>query len=597
MPALSKKTWYPLFFILPVILLFFSCQKDASSKSDDQPATPSDLETKIAGTVSGFVIDENNAPVQGATVQFGSFTTATDKHGYFEAANIQVVKNAAFVSIAKTGYFKGIKTFIAATGKKAFFRIKLIPKTIAGSFSAASGGNVTLANGLRIALPANAIVNAGTNAAYAGTVNIAARLIEPSDADLNLMMPGNLRGLNTKNEIKLLKNFGVAAVELTGAAGELLQIAPGKNATLTMPIPSNMTADAPASLPLWYFDETRGLWKEEGSALRTVNSYTGDVAHFSYWYYFYPFPDAVDFSCTVVDAAGTPMKGLEVYINYNTLIYPVCYGITDSLGVAEGQVPANSQLVCKIYNSNCLSSTLYSQNFASTNTSISLGTITIPPALSGTITGRLIDCNNQPINNGYLLIQRGEFYTRYFLNAPNFSIPVTLCGTNNIIVIGGDPQSGQEAVPQNITLSPGNNALGDILACGSSAIEFFNYTIDGNSYSINRSVPFNYMSQTPDSLNSNATRILGYIAYPTSSAITLGLSTVGIAPGNAQTATYFSSDITQLTTIPTPFNVNITEYGAVGQFIAGNFTGAVTSVAPPAATHTVSGSFRIRRNY
>ena len=240
-------------------VLFFSCQKELSI-DNGTGSLPPDLKTKISSSVSGFVTDENNAAVMGATVQFGSSATVTDKFGYFEAKNVQVVKNAAFVTVSKPGYFKGIKTYIAKEGKSAFFRIKLIPKTIVGNINGTSGGSVTLTNGLSIALPAGAVVNAATNVAYTGTVNVAAFWINPEAADLNKIMPGDLRGIDKDGSLKLLQTFGMAAVELTGASGELLQIATGKKATITLPIPASLTASAPASIPLWYFDETNGLW-------------------------------------------------------------------------------------------------------------------------------------------------------------------------------------------------------------------------------------------------------------------------------------------------------------------------------------------------
>jgi len=163
--TLTKKILYRNALLLFTAVLFFSCQKELSI-DNGTGSLPPDLKTKISSSVSGFVTDENNAAVMGATVQFGSSTTTTDKYGYFEAKNVQVVKEAAVVTVSKPGYFKGIKTYIATVGKAAFFRIKLIPKTIAGTIDAASGGTITLANGLNIKLPAGGIVNAATNTAY-----------------------------------------------------------------------------------------------------------------------------------------------------------------------------------------------------------------------------------------------------------------------------------------------------------------------------------------------------------------------------------------------------------------------------------------------
>ena len=49
------------------------------------------------------------------------------------------------------------------------------------------------------------------------------------------------------------------------------------------------------------------------------------------------------------------------------------------------------------------------------------------------------------------------------------------------------------------------------------------------------------------------------------------------------------------TSIRTPINVQITEYGSVGQFIAGNFSGALFGGAPTNTVYNTSCTFRIRR--
>ena len=139
--TLTKSSFYRNILFAFTAVLFFSCQKDLSLENAGGSINPPDLSTKINSSVSGFVTDENNAAVMGASVQFGIATVTTDKYGYFEAKNIQVVKEAAVVTVIKPGYFKGIKTYMAKEGKAAFFRIKLIPKTTAGSLNASSGGH------------------------------------------------------------------------------------------------------------------------------------------------------------------------------------------------------------------------------------------------------------------------------------------------------------------------------------------------------------------------------------------------------------------------------------------------------------------------
>ncbi len=166
--------------------LFFSCKKVDNVGITDQPA---DFSKKVTASVNGFVINENNAPVTGASVQYGELFSTTDRYGYFEIKNATVTENAAPVSVKMTGYFKGIKTFIAKAGKNNFCRIKLISQVIAGDVDASCGGSIALLNGLTVTLPSNAVVDAVTKAAYSGTIHISSSWLNPIAEDLDQIMP------------------------------------------------------------------------------------------------------------------------------------------------------------------------------------------------------------------------------------------------------------------------------------------------------------------------------------------------------------------------------------------------------------------------
>jgi len=591
--TLTKKILYRNALLLFTAVLFFSCQKELSI-DNGTGSLPPDLKTKISSSVSGFVTDENNAAVMGATVQFGSSATVTDKFGYFEAKNVQVVKNAAFVTVSKPGYFKGIKTYIAKEGKSAFFRIKLIPKTIVGNINGTSGGSVTLTNGLSIALPAGAVVNAATNVAYTGTVNVAAFWINPEAADLNKIMPGDLRGIDKDGSLKLLQTFGMAAVELTGASGELLQITAGKKATLTLAIPSSLSATAPASIPLWYFDESNGLWKEEGNATKTGNTYVGDVSHFSFWSYSLPGP-YVQFDCTLKDVAGNPIPNVFVQIQLAGT-FNQGHGHTDASGFVSGLVTANAQLVFYVSPTFGCGAPIYSQTFTTTNANISLGVITISSNFMATISGTITDCNNNPVTNGDILMSSSWGFHRYAVtNTGAFSYSVILCNSNPVPItfIAEDQAAQQQSALYNTSIVVGLNNIGNLQACNISNAEFINYSIDGTNYSI--TVPpdtLNYYPVFPNNVPHmiiNGGQIVGsntaYI-YVDWSAVTLNSLQPLAAFGLAQMPNV---------SFQNPINVHITEYGIIGEFVSGNFTGVFTDNAPPNATHNVTCSFRIRR--
>ncbi len=469
---------------LSVVLLsttiFVSCKKNDNNNIS---STPPDLTTKINSSVSGFVTDENNAAVINATVQFGTATLSTDKYGYFEAKDIEVIKDAATVTVTKAGYFKGIKTFMASAGKSAFFRIKLIPKTIAGTVNGNSGGTVTLSNGLSVNLPANGVVNAITNAAYTSIINVAAYWINPANADLPGIMPGDLRGVNTDGNVQLLTTYGMAAVELTGSSGELLQIATGKKATLSFPIPAALSSSAPASIPLWYFDEAKGLWKEEGSAAKSGINYVGEVSHFSYWNCDVP-SSYVQFNCTIVNQNGQPLQNAFVKVSV-VGTNSMAYGFTDSAGYTGGAVPNNSQLRLEVFsNWNC-GSAVYTQTFNTTNITSALGTLTVNAAnASAILTGTVTSCSNTPVTNGYIIMIYGNQSFRCPVTNGAFNFTTLLCSAPaNVTVIAEDVSNLQQSTLTNITLNAGNNAMGNLQACGVTVQEYVNYTINGVTYS------------------------------------------------------------------------------------------------------------------
>jgi hypothetical protein len=87
----------------------------------------------------------------------------------------------------------------------------------------------------------------------------------------------------TDGSTSILYSYGILRVKLTGTNGEDLQVAPGKTAGLTVHIPEKQLATAPATIPLWFFDEETGVWKEEGEATRQGNKYVGTVKHFTDW--------------------------------------------------------------------------------------------------------------------------------------------------------------------------------------------------------------------------------------------------------------------------------------------------------------------------
>jgi hypothetical protein len=594
-----RKTITANLLLLTMILFFGACQKSPSlSENPTVIAVLPDLATKVTSSVSGFVTDENEVAVQNANVLIGTATTTTDKYGYFEANNVQMVQNAAVVTVTKTGYFKGIKTYIATANKAAFFRIKLMPKTNAGTVNGTTGGAVTMTNGLNISFPASAVVNAATNAAYTGTVNVAAFYINPTAADIERIMPGDLRGINTTGNLQILTSYGMAAVELTGTGGELLQIATGKKATLSTPIPTALAATAPNTIPLWSFDEAKGFWKEEGTATKTGNKYVGDVSHFSFWNCDVP-NNYVQFNCTVVNTTGQPLQNVKVKISLVSNPSNAAYAYTDANGYVSGAVPNNAQLNIEVFSSVNCNTVSFSQTFTTTNANVNFGNITINTAVNAAIiTGNVTNCAGAAVTNGYVILKNGTVNSRYALSATgSFSITQILCGgtSANYTIYGEDLASAQQGNPVVYSIVVGNNVIPTIQACGTSTQRYIYTTING--------IASNYVAPTDAvALDSSSSIIISFrgnrIPFNQSSFLNISHTSTGIAVGSTQNLTSIYSNVIPFNaTIQSPIAVNITEYGAIGQYVAGNFTGVVTGPSPGFIIYNVTCNFRIRRDF
>ena len=92
--------------------------------------------------------------------------------------------------------------------------------------------------------------------AYNGTVHVAAKYLDPTIPATFDQMPGNLQGVNNAAEEVVLNTYGMIAVELQGDNGEPLNINADNPATIKVGVPNTVLGNAPAEIPLWFFDET-----------------------------------------------------------------------------------------------------------------------------------------------------------------------------------------------------------------------------------------------------------------------------------------------------------------------------------------------------
>lgn len=589
---MKKIILYPFFLILSFLFIITGCQREVDSNLPPNPQLPA-IEETVTANVAGRVVDEKNEPVIGALVSTATGgSVSTTINGEFRLQNVQLKKDAGFIKVEKTGYFTGSRTFIVSTTSDNHTQIQLIPKTSAGSFVASAGGTITIPTGGSLVFPSNSIINVATNTVYSGNVSVAAFFLNPQAGNFGEIMPGALRGNRTDNSEVVLQSFGMMAVELTGAGGERLQLANAKTATFNLPFPSSLLAAAPATIPLWYFDETKGLWKEEGNATRQGSNYAGAVSHFSFWNCDAPFP-VVAFETTFKNQGGQPIQKAKVVITTANKVSISASEITNAEGKVAGKLPANTAMIMDVYN--YCGALIYSKNIDASASAINLGTITINTSAPATLnlSGAVKDCNNAPVTNGFVQMVVNNNAYRASITNGNFSASIDVCsaGNYNVTITGYDITNNKQSDSTVLNVTSGTPATFPLTICAAGIDRFLNYTLNGSSYNILAPVDsILYYKQ-------------GSTATLSAYSFTNGINKVSLNfPDVTAIGTVPLTNI-QITVKDSAFigqnisTMSITEYSttATGIFIAGNVAGSMKYDSASSATYPLNLSFRVKK--
>ncbi|MCC7466690.1 MAG: carboxypeptidase regulatory-like domain-containing protein [Saprospiraceae bacterium] len=465
---MQKQNW-----LLSLLLLLGMCF--TSCEDNDPFVSGPTVEVAFAGQV----INENNEPVSGALVKAGDEATLTDANGVFRLTATRLPGDHALVTVEKSGYFSFNRAYQVKNKSIQSLTIQLLEQTEVGSLNGGSGGTVQVPGGARLIFPANAIANAN-GAPYSGSVRVIARFLDPTDRHtMSLSMPGNLSAINAAGELRQLATFGMIGVELYAANGQKLNVAAGEQVEIRVPIDPSIVSSAPDNMPLWHYNEADGYWLEEGLAKKSGNEYVGQVSHFSWWNYDAPYPSINASGHVYFNNLQTPAVGVHVWIGPadQGMGWGCGHGQTDMDGFYSGAIAKDMPLKVWVtqYSTACNgNATLYTADIGPFSADVTLPDIIItnvPNLQTINVQGRLVDCNNAPVTNGYarLIIDNSYPLVIFTDNDGLFSHTYATCTAAPVggNVIGYDLTELKESAMQNFTFSNNTANLGDIAVCTS----------------------------------------------------------------------------------------------------------------------------------
>ena len=477
-----RKLLHPTYgWLVLLLVLIFSCKKEA----DETPLSPSNSlpeEKTVVASLQGKVVDENGDPVAGATVASGAASTTTDANGIFNFNNIHLSSRWGYVKVIKDGYFAGSRSIVTGDGDDHFVSIRLTPRSSKGTFAGTAGGVISVQGGDSVVFDASSIVNAATGAGYSGVVHVYAAYLDPMAEDVAQRMPGDLRGVGSDGKETLLQSFGMMVVEMEGDAGERLQIAGGKTASIRMKIPDALKETAPATIPLWYFNDTTGRWIQQGSANRHGNYYVGQVPHFSWWNCDAP-TGLVSFHVRLRDRHDNPLP--FTYLKWSSATMGTRGGFTDAEGNASGLIPKGQVLRMEAVN-NC-GNVLVGLNAGPALTDLDMGVLTVADDRAIlTLTGTAVDCEGVAVDSGYVSVMvEGQVYRAHVVKGA-FSVAIARCSdaATDAVIFSGNYKTSQQSDAVLLSVTTGSMNAGQLKVCGGSLDQYFNISFKGKDYHI-----------------------------------------------------------------------------------------------------------------
>lgn len=546
-----------LFANLVILLLAaIGCSEDSGITN-----TNTNNQGTITTNITGAVVNEAGEPVSGAVITAYGQTKTTGSGGEFMFTGISIPSNRFFITAEKNGYFKSVKGEVSREGN-VNIKFTMIQKTVTHTVNSVSGGSADLTNGSKVEFQPGAFVKSD-GSVYTGTVNLSVKYMDPTDSKFSeTVAGGDMLARRSDSTDAVLYSYGMMKIEMESPAGEKLNINSGKPSTITTTIPASMVSSAPQTIPLWYFDESAGIWREEGTATKQGDKYVGTVTHFTDWNNDYAgYITRVE--GRIVDCQGNPIPGLVVKVGQTATL-------TDEAGNYVRTVPTGVDFDITVE---------ASQNFGISGDPIHIPALTnnqvyrVPLcqlACYPVITGSFKSCSGTNIYGmlsvswdnrlqGIMPTQANGFriYT-----APNKQAHLKFTAYTGEVIdtVVTTPSSAVEL------------ALGELRSCSGVTCE--------TSFNINGAGFNNVFVRMQNSLSLSVYSVSDSLTALTASSTdttTLTLAFYGNLPGYYPNSTGTIGYHGQVFAGAKSININVSQYGAVGDLVKGTFEGVMVS--------------------
>ncbi|MDO6820196.1 hypothetical protein [Zobellia sp. 1_MG-2023] len=408
----------------------------------------------------GEITDIDAKPLGQVKVTIGSQSVVTDTKGVFVLNEVTVNEKFAYIKAETEGYILGSRSIVPSASGSNVVNITLLKKNTIETVNSGETSEVSLENGAKVNFGGNFIDASG--APYNGKVEVSMHYLEPNQTQTFSQMPGSLFGKRENNEATAMETYGMLSVNLYSPNGEILNISEDTPAKLYFPV-SSSTPNAPSSIPLWYFDEAVGYWKEQGVATIIDGEYVGEVSHFTWWNCDLPL-NTIRACFELKQNAALPNSYFEITRASNDqLVYS---GYTNELGQNCGLFPKEETLEITLFSDCDPESPAGSKEFGpftEDGLNITINIDDLADVSITTLSATVTNCNNAPLTNGYAFIHSTNDINDFkILPITNGEIEQQLvyCNEADYLIVVVDANTDETS--DEITLSSIANGITDL---------------------------------------------------------------------------------------------------------------------------------------
>lgn len=266
-----------------------SLQCDAARCAIVEPAPAiASLSVQLFDSLSGTVAEAS------ATVMADESTFDGNQDGTILIEGL-LASELSTVHFSAPGYASQVQRFsVGPRGSTTDYPVTMIKRQPAVRISAQIQQSLVGFDGAKVSFAANAFVDQ-QGQIVTGDIDVFITPVDVSVNDLANAFPGAYAGIaENEAEAEPLVSFGTTEYFFS-QNGEELQLASGHQAMIELPIyatqyPSGESMQIGDEIPLWYLNESTGIWEQEGfgqvvaSNLSTTGlALRGEVSHFSWW--------------------------------------------------------------------------------------------------------------------------------------------------------------------------------------------------------------------------------------------------------------------------------------------------------------------------